>query len=299
MARILVATADGLHDLEGGQVEWPGREVTALGQVHGERWVVLDAREVVRQAGGRAESAVLEDDLEIRCLAALPGTAYLGTSEAHLFTLHGGSLRRVSSFDEAAGREGWYTPWGGPPDVRSIATTAVGDVLVNVHVGGIQRLPAAGGDGWESTLDIDADVHQVVSGPGPVGLAAAAAGLCVSVDDGRSWHVETAGMHSTYARAVCISGDHIIISASDGPDGARAALYRRQAGGSQELTKCDGGLPEWFDDNIDTGWLAADGRRVAFVTADGNVWRSDDAGASWRCVATALPPPRALAWVAA
>lgn len=296
MARILVATAEGVHDLAGGPVEWPNHDVTCLRHGRGERWAVLDGREVVRESVAATMSTLIDDDLEIRCLWPFVSGAYVGTAEARLFMVEDHGVSRVRSFDEAEGRAGWYTPWGGPPDVRSIATTTVGDVLVNVHVGGILRLaaPSHDDDRWEPTIDVDADVHEVVCGPGSVVLAAAAAGLCVSVDDGRSWYVETAGLHATYSRAVCVSIDQIIVSVSDGPSGTRSALYRRQAGGAAELHKCAGGLPEWFDANIDTGWLAALGRHVAFATADGDVWVSEDTGSSWRRAATSLPPPRAV-----
>lgn len=300
MTGILVATAEGVHDLRAGEVVWPDTDVTCLRAGRGERWAVLDGRRVVRVTpSGAAQTWTLSaDDSDIRCLAPAPGGAWVGTSGARLFrTDESGGLAPVCSFEDAEGRDEWYTPWGGPPDVRSIAVTSVGDVLVNVHVGGILRMQAPRHrqpETWQATIDIDADVHEVVCGPGPVALAAAATGLCVSVDEGRSWFLESSGLHATYARAVCVSIDQIIVSVSEGPAGSRSALYRRQAGSAEELRKCGGGLPEWLDGNIDTTWLAAHGRRVAFATQGGDVWASEDAGSSWRRAASGLPRPRAV-----
>ena len=47
--------------------------------------------------------------------------------------------------------------------------------------------------------------------------------------------------------------------------------------------RCRSGLPEWFDENIDTDCLDAlnDGSYAAFGTADGRVYGSDDGGLRW------------------
>ena len=47
--------------------------------------------------------------------------------------------------------------------------------------------------------------------------------------------------------------------------------------------------PQWFSDNIDTACLAASGAMVAFGTADGRVFWSFDAGATWDQAAKGLP----------
>ena len=100
------------------------------------------------------------------CLAAAGGREELlvGTEGAHLLRVAGGEARPEPGFDEADGRARWYTPWGGPPDTRTIAVAGDGTVYVNVHVGGVLR---SEGDGrWVPTVDIDADVdgrHPAVS----------------------------------------------------------------------------------------------------------------------------------------
>src|SRR5207249_11804592 len=118
-------------------------------------------------------------------------------------------------FAQAPTRGAWYTPGGGPADVRSLSTGAGGAVYANVHVGGILR--SDDGDRWKATpLDIDSDVHQVLAHPTRPGLvfAAAAVGLVTSRDGGASWDVSDEGMHASYCRAVAIAGEVLLVSAS-------------------------------------------------------------------------------------
>jgi hypothetical protein len=66
-------------------------------------------------------------------------------------------------------------------------------------------------------LGIDCDVHEVAAHPqrSDGAIAAAAAGLCVSSDGGKSWRVETAGLHATYCSAARYGGDTIFVAASE------------------------------------------------------------------------------------
>jgi hypothetical protein len=109
---------------------------------------------------------------------AMTDAIHVGSSEARLFRLTGNTLAPVDAFD-AEGRDSWYTPWGGPPDTRSISEWGE-DVYVNVHVGGVLHTGDNGAT-WTPTIDVDADVHQVATAEGLV-LAAGARGLSMSVD---------------------------------------------------------------------------------------------------------------------
>src|SRR5439155_24761820 len=117
---------------------------------------------------------------------------------------------------------------------------------VNVHVGGIPR-SRDGGATWEPTIDVDADVHQVLTHPQDANLilAAAAVGLCVSRDGGDTYRFVTDGLHSSYARAGAIAGDTVLLSACDGPHGGNAAVYRAPLALDRAFEKCERGLPEW------------------------------------------------------
>jgi len=70
------------------------------------------------------------------------------------------------------------------------------------------------------------------------------------------------------------------MTASVGPRGGRAALYRREAG-SDAFVKAHASLPEWFAGNIDTHSLAAAGGTVVFGVEDGRAFLSEDGGNSW------------------
>jgi hypothetical protein len=303
MPTILVGTDDGVHPAgdERAPVRFPGREVGALASDpsgDGAVWALVDGRDLWRGgAAGEGRPAASSPGPRLNCLAPTAGTVLAGTAEAHLLRLEAGELRRVESFDQVAGRDGWYTPWGGPPDVRSVAVGADGGLWVNVHVGGIPTSPD-GGRTWRPTIDVDADVHEVVTHPDDPGrvLAATARGLADSADAGGSWTYLTEGMHAGYCRAVALAGDTVMVSCSNGPRGGRAALYRRPLAAPAEapFERCRDGLPGWFQGNIDTACVDASGATVAFGTATGEVFVSEDAGGTWERVADGLPPVRCL-----
>lgn len=200
----------------------------------------------------------------------------------------------VASFETVEGRDEWYTPWGDPADVRSITVGVDGAMHVNVHVGGVAR-SRDDGRTWTPTVDIETDVHQVLAHPTRPGLVLVAAyeGFGISRDGGDSWRFVTAGMHAHYARAVAISGDDVLVSASRGFRGRRSALYRKPLDGAAPFERCHDRLP-WFDDNIDTACLAAEGPFVVFGTEDGRIFQSRDGGASWELVAKGLPAVRCV-----
>jgi hypothetical protein len=298
MGTILVGTDDGIHRVGGGQASWlPGRAVTALARGQGALWALADGRELWREPLDGGGVVASSDELRLNCLEAGGGAVLAGTSEAHLVRLDGGELRRIDEFDRAEGRAGWYTPWGGPPDVRSTARGADGTLWVNVHVGGILRAEAGGS--FSPTIDVDADVHQVATDPEEPRrvLAATAHGLARSDDAGATWSFATEGMHASYCRAVALAGEQLLVSCSTGPRGGQAALYRRPSRSPEPgapFERCRAGLPEWFERNVDTACLAAAGATVAFGTAAGEVYASTDAGATWTREASSLPPVRCV-----
>jgi hypothetical protein len=297
MGTILVGTDDGIHQLGGGQASWlPGRAVTALARGDGALWALVDGRELWREPTGGGGAVASSGELRLNCLQAGDGAVIAGTSEAHLLRLDGEELRRIDEFDRAEGRAGWYTPWGGPPDVRSLARGADGTLWVNVHVGGILRAEAGGS--FSPTIDVDADVHQVAVDPQAPRrvLAATAHGLARSDDAGASWSFATGGMHASYCRAVALAGGQLLLSCSTGPRGGKAALYRRPLAAEPDapFERCRAGLPEWFERNVDTAGLDAAGATAAFGTAAGEVYASSDAGATWTREASGLAPVRCV-----
>lgn len=287
MAGVLVGTRVGLVDAETGRtLAWQGREVSALSG----GWIVLDEHQIGNRDGG---SGAMVDGPPVRCIAGRDGEAWAGTAEAHVFRV-GATAELVASFERAEGRDEWYTPWGGPPDVRSLAVGADGTVLVNVHVGGILR-STDGGESWRPTIDLHRDVHQVLAAGAGWALAACADGLAISSDGGATWAVVDDGLPATYCRAVALCGDTVLLSASTGPGGRHSAVYRRPLRGDRPFARCRAGLPEWLDGNVDTFWLAGAGDgTAAFATAGGDVYISADEGTTWQRLATGLPSVRCV-----
>jgi hypothetical protein len=293
VAQILIASADGLHTFHdrgvAGTVHHAGRAVTGLAPARQELWAIVEGSEVWHAEDAARWTHVADiEHYRGTCITAVDDAVYIGSSEGRLFRVADRGLEPVVPFDQAEGRSAWYTPWGGPPDTRSIANWDEA-VYVNVHVGGILRTED-GGETWTPTIDIDADVHHVTTAEGLV-LAASAGGLAVSTDRGGAWTLRSDGLESPYSRAVAVCGDAVLVSASAGPRGGRGAVYRGDLEGGP-LERCRTGLPDWFDDNIDSYCLDAlpEGSFVAFGTSDGRVFVSEDTGASWVKLASGLPP---------
>ncbi|MGH2729557.1 MAG: hypothetical protein ACRDJI_03000 [Actinomycetota bacterium] len=137
MPDIWVATAEGV--LRNGDDELPG-PMTAL-ERHGDSWwAIVDHKEIRRRhPSGEWRTVASNDAHPLNCLLPLDDRVLAGTSEAHLVRIADDAVELVESFEVAEGRNDWYTPWGGPPDVRSIAADDSGAIFVNVHVGGILR----------------------------------------------------------------------------------------------------------------------------------------------------------------
>jgi hypothetical protein len=278
--RWVVGTANGLVGTDGAR-RLDGGAISALAPDGGSWIVLVEGHRVVRLHGDEVDALGGLGEETGRCVLPIADGVLVGTTHARLALVADGAVAMVGSFDDAEGRGGWYTPWGGPPDTRSLSVSPDGALFANVHVGGILRAADPRG-AWEPTIDVDADVHQVVADPATAGhvVAATALGLAESVDAGESWRFTTEGLHAPYARAVALDGEVLFMSASTGPRGGRAAVYRREPG-ENVFAKCEGGLPEWFAGNVDSHCLAAGGGTVVVGTEDGRVFASDDASVSW------------------
>lgn len=286
---LLIGTAAGAFSLDD-----PTTPVIAGTRINhiarsGADWWALDGKSRVHHNGEVVATG--PEGVALNCVQTTATTVWVGATAARLFRLEDGNLVEDEEFADAPGRDRWYTPWGGPPDVRSIAVDPSGPLYVNVHVGGILRYDE---DGITPTIDQDSDVHQVIAHPSQEGvvLAACARGMAQS-DNGRDFSYRDDGLHASYCRAVAIIDDIVLLSASTGPRSNRARLYRgRLEGGAFE--ECRNGLPDWFEANLDTHCLAVVDGSV-FAGHRGSVWRSDDQGRTWVEVASGLPDITCLA----
>jgi hypothetical protein len=301
MAPLLVGTDEGLHLIEesGRSSGWlEGRKVHALAADLDGWWALVDESELwwASSAGDWRPMATFGED-RLNCVLLSTAGLLVGAGQARLLRLDGDRLAEVESFQQADGRDTWYTPWGGPADVRSLSEGSDGTIYANVHVGGVVR-SRDGGSTWEPTLDIDADVHQVLApaGQGSMVLAASAWGLGGSDDGGDSWSFEDEGLHGSYLRSVAMSDATLFVGASEGHMGRRSAVYRR-SGAVDSFARCANGLPGWFGSNIDTACLVARVLEVAFATEDGSIYWSEDDGVTWAELVTGLPPVRCVALV--
>lgn len=286
---LLIGTCDGVRDLDSGSRFVDGREATALAPRGADGWCALLDRRFVVLVDGRGGKTVPAAELpepDGQSLAVLPdGTVVVGRAGARLATVGlDGQVRDVPAFEAISGRDDWENPANATPDTRTMAAGPK-RWWVNVHVGGVWWSDD-GGHTWHGAVEPEADVHEVrADGDGRV-VVAAAVGFGWS-EHGESWSWTTNGLHACYLRAVALDGDTVYVSASDGPWTSNAAVYRSRLG--SDFVRCEVGLPDKFDDNVDSGHLDAAGGRVA-VGFEDQVYVSDDNGETWR-LAAELPQP--------
>lgn len=277
---LVIGTASGATTLDGDQLV-EGVGITHIAR-HGDSWWAVDDHGGVRRDGEIVAS--MPADATAHCVLATDQTVWVGADKARLYYVDDGSLSEDEFFAEAPGRDTWYTPWGAPADVRSMAVDADHTLYANVHVGGILRYDNTG---VVPTIDIDADVHQVATHPLRKGavFAACAFGLAAS-SNGHDFVIRSDGLHASYCRAVAVLDDQVMISASTGPGTERGRLYRGDLweGRFEPLMR---GLPEWFDGNLNTHCLLV--RKDSVYAGHGEtVWCSDDGGDTWEIARSGL-----------
>jgi photosystem II stability/assembly factor-like uncharacterized protein len=294
-AVITVGTAEGCHEFLVGAHGRPeptvsteqfsgGIEVTAVHATAGGLWVLEGRRNLHHHADGRSVLVAELDGPDGVCVVEHDGAVFVGGARASLWRLTGEVLETVDAFGDAPTSDRWHTPWGGPPDVFSMASHGP-DLYVGVHVGGILR-SADGGRSWAPTIDLDEDVHQVVADEsGELWAATGPSGLAHSVDRGATWSFHAEGLHADYALAVAAMGDVVLLGASSGPRGRDGALYRFDG---ERFERCTG-LPDAFDGAVSPRHLAGSGEVAAVALPSGDVYVSTDAGRVWTRIAEVLP----------
>ena len=237
---------------------------------------------------GHAEHLQTGINDRIECLDILghqPLELLIGTEPARLFRLAAGRAVPLEAFDGLDCQSSWYTPWGGPPAVRSLAHS--GDCLyADIHVGSIMR-SVDRGNSWEPvTADLHDDVHQVATcavAPTSV-FANTADAVFVSDDRGQTWDRRAAGLPTRYGRAIAVhptDPDCVLASVSDGPHSdVKGQLYRSDDAGRKWSHVIDG-FPSELKENLDTFQLGFSANGRAWAAVEDRLYVSVDRGAEW------------------
>jgi len=243
-------------------------------------------------SGGWYQAAATEVKLNCICWTS-DRRLLVGTESARLAWLSDGDLKFIDSFDKVPERNLWKTPWGGPPDVRSLAVSSDGTIYANVHVGWIVR-SKDGGKTWKNLREgLDMDVHQVAVHPSnpAIVFTATAEGFYLSKDHGETFTHQSNDMPYCYQRAcVCFSErDVYLLSTSRGPHGyAEARVYRSEDEGVHWAPV--NGLSEKISNNINTFQIitVGDGNALVIVE-DTSIYETNDYGMNWEKVRDDYP----------
>lgn len=255
--------------------------------------VALEGGDLIVLDRAQNEKRTLEtgisDRIDSLCIVnEKPLDVLVGSTPPYLYRMsEDGPAERIRTFDELDVRSQWYTPWGGPAAVRSMAIFNDGWVYADIHVGSIMRSPDFGKT-WEPvTPTLHKDVHEVATTPASSKQVYANTFLSVyiSYDRGRSWQHRSKNLNDRYGRGIAVNPedpDIILCGVSDGPTGANVhgQLYLTEEAGLSwnHITK---GFPYSTRKNIDTFHIAFSQKDIAWVTDEQNLYLSRDSGRTW------------------
>jgi len=305
---ILIATwGDGLFNVSGSTVqqELADQSVRSLvADGRGGVLAILSGHSLGRRSSDGEWTMIAESEIELSCCIPIGSAVVVGTEDARILRVDpNGAQRWMTGFEAVPGRDCWYAGaaivdgklMGPPLGVRSLAVTCDGAALLaNVHVGGIPRSTDSGVT-WRPTVDIDNDVHQVCAHPTrpEIAIAAAAVGLCISRDDGKTWTVEQNGLHAHYCSAVAFGRNSIFVAMSTDHFATHGSIYRRPIDSNGPLQPLDG-MPKWLDGIADTNCIATHEAIVAVIDRSGRLYLSHDDGDTWADPVDRLPVPSGL-----
>jgi hypothetical protein len=189
-----------------------------------------------------------------------------------------------SNFDELEVREKWFTPWGGPPAVRSMAKNGEGWIYADIHVGSIMRSKDEGETWGPVVPDLHRDVHEVSTSKIDPDMVYANTynSVFVSHDRGDSWKHRNGVLNSRYGRGIDVhptNPEILLCGVSDGPhgDNVHGQLYWTDNAGEKWEHVYDG-FPSSTKKNIDTFHIAFYDENKAWVTDENTLYLSEDSG---------------------
>ncbi len=287
------------------QIAFHGQDIRRVAEGRHVNIVALDDNTVLVLRNGvqrRYEHAVTGSIHSLLILREEPLDLLIGTEPPHLYRLAGEmtAAERIGSFDKLDVRDEWYTPWGGPAAVRSMARTGDGWVYADIHVGSIMR-SADLGNSWEPvTPTLHVDVHQVATCPADDErvYAETADAFWISEDRGESWAHRADDLHQRYGRSVTVHPDEpelVLATVSDGPhgDNVHGELYRSEDAGRQWTHIADG-FPASTRNNIDTFHVAFCPNGTAWGIVGNDVFVGRERALRWQHFWTAPEPLQML-----
>ncbi len=252
--------------------------------------IVYEGGELALRSNGHTHnvhSDVVESIECVTIIGEVPPLVLMGTEAPHLYQIsdNGKPAKRMIAFDQLNARDQWYTPWGGPASVRSIAHT--GDwVYADIHVGSIMRSPDRGTT-WEPVKPtLHEDVHQVITShlAETRVYANTADAVYVSEDHGNSWEHRASGLSARYGRAIAVhphEPDCLLATVSQGPGSdVNGQLYRSDNVG-RTWSHVTSGFPPSTYNNIDTFQVTFSSDGTAWAVVEKVLYKSDDRGNTW------------------
>lgn len=224
------------------------------------------------------------------------GVVYLGTEPSRVFRSEdgGASWRALPELTELPSAGSWsFPPRPDSHHVRWLEPDphAPGRLYAAVEAGALLRSPDGGATWRDRVPGGPRDTHRLVVRPDAPGrlLSAAGDGVFESDDAGDSWHRAERGLRHRYAWSVALvpgaPGTALLTAATSARhahdrDRAEAHLYRR-AGDGEPWREVGEGPPAPGRTRAPVLAAGTAEQGVVYAGADGGLYRSSDAGASW------------------
>jgi hypothetical protein len=293
---MIISTKTSVYFIESdGSEQYPkllldGVDVRRI--VEGEKRIVIaltDGNIILLGDEEKRINSGIKDRIDSLCFVnENPLDLLMGTTPPYLYRAsEEETAKRIETFDKLKVREQWYTPWGGPPAVRSLASTKDGWIYADIHVGSIMRSPDQGRT-WEPvTPTLHRDVHEVNTTPASNSRIFANTFLSVYISDdrGETWEHRSKDLNDRYGRGIAVNPEDpeiILCGVSDGPRGVNVhgQLYHTQDAGCNWIHVTNG-FPESTRKNIDTFHITYATKDVAWATDEENLFLSRDGGQTW------------------